>query len=151
MGFKLQSIFSLCTGYKGTAKMFSGSVFWTFVLIYLSLNGASAGVLESEGYGDKVYPNNFEKIYKISVSEGKIMEIRFTDFDVEWWGWKWSGWDKCYDFVMVHDGEDDNGDGVGADIILPKTCGHDVPAPFKSKSNKVQVHFKTDESFHYKG
>ena len=84
-------------------------------------------------------------MYDIEVSEGKTMEIKFTDFDLE---------QECpmntqciWDFVMVHDGGDNDGD----DILLPKTCNDNVPAPFTSKSNKVQVHFKTDQSVQKKG
>ena len=93
-------------------------------------------------------------MYDIEVSEGKIMEIKFTDFDLE----RECHRDHCpmnnqckWDLVMVHDGKDDDGDGVGDDILLPKTCNDNVPVSFTSKSYKVQVHFKTDKSVQKKG
>ena len=104
----------------------------------------------SEGYEKNVYPANFHKMYEIEVAEGKLMEIEFTDFELES---SWSG--QCiYDYVMVVDAADDDGDGVGDDeddILLHKTCSDMVPAPFTSKSHKVQVHFKTDKTVQKKG
>jgi hypothetical protein len=89
-------------------------------------------------------------MYEIAVAEGKLMEIEFTEFELES-----SCMGQCkYDYVMVVDAEDDDGDGVGDDeddILLPKTCSNKIPAPFTSKSNKVQVHFKTDETVQKKG
>ena len=92
-------------------------------------------------------------MYDIEVSEGKLMEIEFTDFDLEepYHCTIYDNYRCTFDFVMVHDGEDADGHGVGDDILLPKTCNNTVPAPFRSKSNKVQVHFKTDRAIQKKG
>ena len=49
---------------------------------------------------------------------------------------------------MVCDGEEDY-DGNFA--LLWETCKDTVPAPFTSKSNKVQVHFKTNGRVQKKG
>ena len=123
------------------------------LIFHIIFKGASAGVLESEGYEMDEYPANFHKMYEIEVAEGKLMEIEFTDFDLEepYHCTIYDNYRCTFDFVMVHDGEDADGDGVGDDILLPKTCNNKVPTPFTSNSHKVQVHFKTDRYIQKKG
>ena len=86
----------------------------------------------------------------LEVSEGKLMKIKFTDFELE---------PSCngscvFDYVMIMDGEDDDGDGIGddeGDELLRKTCSDNIPLPFTSKSNKIKMFFKTDGSVEKKG
>ena len=100
----------------------------------------------SEGYEKNVYPANFHKMYEIEVAEGKLMEIEFTDFELES---SWSG--QCiYDYVMVVDAADDDGDGVGDDeddILLPKKCSDKVLAPFNASQTRSKSILKLMKLF----
>jgi hypothetical protein len=99
------------------------------------LSQTTPQVLTSPGYPSN-YPPFFFNIYNLTVSEGKVMQINFTDFklDVEcWYAGLYGDW---YDHVKIVD--------ANGDILLPNTCSDNMPAPMISKSNKVEVHFQTD-------
>ena len=71
------------------------------------------------------------------MSEGKIEEIKFIDFDLE---------TECcvnrgciWNIVMVHEGEDDDGDGVGDDVLLHKNCNNYIPVPFTNNSRSKSI------------
>ena len=108
--------------------------------------GASADILYSEGYQNGEYPPDFKKMYEIEIAEGKQMKIQFTSFDLEP-----PNYGDCFDFVIIYDGEDVDGDGLGDDILLPETCGDKLPGILTSKSNKVQVYFESDIRVQKKG
>ena len=105
--------------------------------------------LTSPGYPVGYLPN-VSRTYPIEVPEGKKIEVRFLDIDLE---------NRCdgeclFDWVKVMDEEDADGDGAEddeEDILLDKSCYNDKPAVFTSLSNKIMVYFKTDESVQKKG
>ena len=75
------------------------------------------------------------------------MEIEFTDFELKH---RNNDAQCALDFLMVYDGDDDEGDVIGDDILLPKTCSDKVPEPFTSKSIKVQVHIENNGSWRWR-
>ena len=87
------------------------------------------------------YPQNYPasqfKEYPIKVSDGYVVEIVFSDFNLE---------DKTAcsaDWVQIMDG-----DGTE---LLKKSCGTTKPAKITSKTNRVKINFKSDSTYHYKG
>ena len=104
--------------------------------MYCDSNGNN--LITSPNYPNTNYPDSQDKDYPIRVAEGKIIEILFTDFELEPEA-------NCrYDWVMVVDG-----DGTE---LLPKTCGTNKPAaPILSKTNQATVKFHSDTSENKKG
>jgi len=78
------------------------------------------------------YGNNMTETFDRSVEEGSQILITFTDFDIE------SHPNCMWDWVKVVDG-----DGT---VLLPKSCGSDIPDPITSKTNRITVEFHSDGS-----
>lgn len=95
------------------------------------------GILTSPEYPNK-YKNYINKTYPILVEEGKVVEIEFTKFEVEYE-------QSCeYDWLKITESN-------GA-TILDKSCGDTKPtSPLLSKTNSVNVIFWTDHSKTYNG
>jgi len=75
--------------------------------------------------------------FSIMVEDGKLIQIHFTDFDIE-------SHDSClYDYVLITDGN-------GTEI-LPKSCGSIKPDDVTSFTNKVRVTFYSDDSVQKSG
>ena len=104
--------------------------------MYCDSNGNN--LIVSPNYPNSNYPDSQDKDYPIRVTEGKIIEILFTDFELE-------AEDNCaYDWVMVVDD-----DGTE---LLPKTCGTNKPAELlRSKTHLATIKFHSDTSETKKG
>jgi len=83
------------------------------------------------------YPNNLRRTNTIEVEEGLVVVMQFTAFDVE------SHSTCSYDHVTII-----SGDGT---TLMEKTCGSSLPADVTSTSNRVEIHFHTDEIESYSG
>ena len=107
---------------------------------------SEAKVLTSPGFpGD--YPPNLQEKYPLVVSEGKTMQISFTDFELEG---SCSG--NCtFDYVMITEDNHGDGDEDDIDLLMPRTCSNNIPPYITSKSNKAVVHFITDDEVELKG
>ena len=83
------------------------------------------------------YPNYKDEEWKIETEEGKQINFKFMDFDIE----KHS---QCrYDWVEVID---ENGQQ-----LLPRSCGTTKPSDFISVTNKATVRFHSDYSVRKRG
>ena len=80
----------------------------------------------SPNYPNSNYPDSQDKSYPMRVADGKVIEILFTDFELE-------ASENCiYDWVTVIDGD--------GSTLLAKTCGNNKPsAAIKSKTNQGKV------------
>ena len=88
------------------------------------------------------HPHNLNKTETIQVESNKVLRLEFTSFAV-WWG------SKCqYDFVKITDG-----DGT---TLMERSCGYStvsqsesyffLPPVVRTKTNKVEIFFHTDNS-----
>ena len=104
----------------------------------------TTGVLASPNYPSN-YPNNLEWTSKIEVEEGLLIVLQFTAFDIESHPCSYC---EC-DHLTIKDG-----DGT---TLLEKACGwpsegfiyggrwtSSLPTSIRSRSNMVEIHFKTD-------
>jgi len=83
------------------------------------------------------YPDNENKEYPVSVSDGNVIELTFTAFAIE-------AHESCgYDWLMVVDG-----DGT---VLLDKTCGSEKPNKITSKTKSITVKFFSDSSVSLSG
>ena len=97
---------------------------------------ATSGEVKSTNY-PSLYKNNMNQNYPIIATPGKTIKVTFADFDVEYDA-------ACrYDYVTATDA-----DGTE---LMSKTCGTDTPPPFISRTNKVNIHLRTDNSITRKG
>ena len=104
--------------------------------MYCDSNGNN--LIVSPNYPNSNYPDNQDKDYPIKVAADHIIEILFTDFELE------AHASCAYDWVQVVDG-----DGTE---LLAKTCGTNKPAAaIKSKTNQATVKFHSDTSVNGKG
>jgi len=104
--------------------------------MYCDSNGNN--LISSPNYPNSNYPDNQNKEYPIKVATGSIIEILFTDFNLE------AHASCAYDWVQVVDA-----DGTE---LLPKTCGTNKPsAAIKSKTNQATIKFHSDTSVNDKG
>ena len=105
-------------------------------MVYFRLN--AAGIVTSPNY-PKHYPHKLLKNYRIEVEQGLQLIIQFTYFKTE-------GHASClYDHLNITDG-----DGT---TLMGKTCGSpaSLPANVTSRSNVINLVFKTDGSGTAKG
>jgi len=93
-----------------------------------------SGVIASENYPDN-YPNNFNRNYTINAEDTVV--ITFLDFELE------DNPDCSWDWVMIIDGD--------GSILLPKTCGSDIPSPIRSHTNTAVIVFHSDISETFRG
>ena len=102
--------------------------------MYCDNNGKN--LITSPGYPSN-YPDNQDKTYPIQVAAGQVIEILFTDFNLEPHA-------SCeYDHVTVLDGD--------GSTLLAKTCGTNKPGKITSKTNVANIKFKSDTSVNNKG
>ncbi|XP_074648145.1 tolloid-like protein 2 isoform X2 [Tubulanus polymorphus] len=91
------------------------------------------GQLTSPNYPDYYKPNK-DCVWKITVSEGYSVALKFQSFEIE-------NHDNCvYDYLEVRDGHEDDSTLIG------KFCGYKLPEDIKSTSNKLYIKFVSDGS-----
>ena len=120
-------------------------IFKVLSFLWATLNiSFTTGVLASPNYPSN-YPNNLERTSKIEVEEGLLIVLQFTAFDIESHPCSYC---EC-DHLTIKDG-----DGT---TLLEKACGwpsegfiyggrwtSSLPTSIRSRSNMVEIHFKTD-------
>ncbi|XP_065577276.1 cubilin-like isoform X4 [Artemia franciscana] len=114
---------------------------------YKSLAGGCGGVFTSPSgsFHSPNYPNNYDHGsdcgWKITVVPNHVVELKFTDFDIE------HAANCSYDYVSVHDGPSEDY------AIILKHCGHSIPniTTIRSTSNEMFIKLVTDNSFTSKG
>jgi len=85
------------------------------------------------------YPNNEDKEYPITVDEGHVISLMFTDLKIEA-----NDQNLCvFDWVTVVDA-----DGT---VLLDKTCGDTQPDKITSNTNSITIKFVSDRSVTRKG
>ena len=76
------------------------------------------------------YGSNYQKTETLRAAQGEVLILQFTAFDLE-------PDDFCdFDYLRITDG-----DGT---ILMGNKCGDSLPPTVISKTNVVNVHFKTD-------
>lgn len=68
------------------------------------------------------------------------IEVNFDDINIEY-----GGVNCYYDYLRIYDGVDDKQSTLG------KFCGQSLPATIKSSSNKIYLHFHSDDRQTYTG
>ena len=102
--------------------------------MYCDNNGKN--LVTSPGYPSN-YPDKQDKTFPIKVAAGQVIEILFTDFNLE-------RHKSCdYDYVTVLDGD--------GSTLLAKTCGTNKPGKITSKTNVAIIKFKSDANVNKKG
>ncbi|RWS11455.1 cubilin-like protein, partial [Dinothrombium tinctorium] len=90
-------------------------------------------------YFPNPYPSNKRCIYHIAVEPGNVIQLQFTQFDVE-------GSINCaLDSVEIRDGGHENDTRIG------NFCGPLLPSLITSSFNELYITFKTDGSIENKG
>ena len=90
----------------------------------------ATGVLTSPNYPGN-YSNRFERTDTIQVEEGLLLSIQFTRFDIE------DCKSECAcDHLTITDR-----DGT---TLMEKRCGSSLPAKIRSRTNSVNIEFRTD-------
>ncbi|XP_076463979.1 tolloid-like protein 1 [Babylonia areolata] len=90
-------------------------------------------------YGDMNYDNRADCTWRIQAEEGFVIQLRFTAFELE------DEFECTYDAVTVYDGLKETAKELG------HFCGSDTPEPIKSTGPYLMIHFRTDDSIHWKG
>ena len=95
--------------------------------------GCDGFLITSPNYPDN-YPNDQNSVTEMSVADGELVQITFTDFSLE------DSRGCVYDYVRIVDG---NGEE-----LLPRTCGDhkDISAPILSKTKTASLTFVSDHS-----
>ncbi|XP_040824205.1 cubilin [Ochotona curzoniae] len=95
----------------------------------------SSGIVNSPAYSYTDYPNNLYCLYTVTVREDRVIQIKFSDFDVALSTF-------CSDdYLAIYDGSNTS------DPLLGKFCGSNTPPDVRSSNNNMLLVFKTD-SFH---
>ena len=93
--------------------------------------GCGGFLITSPNYPEN-YPNNQNITEEMSVANGSLIEITFTDFSLE------DSHGCVYDYVRIEDG---NGEE-----LLPRTCGDHKDISVMSKTNTTFLTFVSDHS-----
>lgn len=99
---------------------------------------ANSGYIENVRHNNR-YLRQMNCTYIIKVQEGRVISLKFSEFQLE-------RHSKCnYDYLSVYDGN-----STGARLI-GKFCGWDLPDPIKSRTNSLLLHFVTDQIAQHTG
>ena len=83
----------------------------------------------TDGSGSSKYDNNLSCSWTITVDEDSVVQLSFSEFDVE----------QGYDYVKIYDGLDDESD------LIASYTGSTLPPSVQSSGNSLYVVFETDE------
>jgi hypothetical protein len=92
-------------------------------------------VITSPNYPQN-YPDNQYKEYRLEVTAGSVVVLKFTHFTLE-------DASCMYDWVQVVDGD--------TTVLMDKKCGTSLPAHVTSKTNVMVLKFHTDSSVNFAG
>jgi len=99
-------------------------------------NSPMAQVVMSNNYPSN-YPDNKREVYPITVDDGHVVKLTFTDLQIE-------EHERCeFDWLQVVDG-----DGT---ILLDRTCGDKKPPQITSKTKSVKIIFFSDSMYSGRG
>ncbi|XP_048223975.1 LOW QUALITY PROTEIN: cubilin [Perognathus longimembris pacificus] len=96
---------------------------------------SSTGTIRSPSYLYSNYPDNLHCMYKITGREDRVIQLKFSDFDVDPSAF------CSQDYLGIYDGPDTSAP------LLGKFCGSTPPENIKSSNNTMTLMFKTD-AFH---
>ncbi|KAG8515901.1 Cubilin, partial [Galemys pyrenaicus] len=94
----------------------------------------SSGVIRSPAYSYSDYPNNMFCLYTITVRDNKVIQLKFSDFDVV------PSTFCSDDYLAIYDGLN------MSDPLLGKFCGSKRFPAIKSSNNSMLLVFRTDSS-----
>ena len=99
-----------------------------------------SGIIRSP-YHPANYPQHRQCTYLISAPAGNVIQLQFSDFDVE------GSWNCRYDFLEIRDGDNQNS------TVLGRYCGDSSLAPdlVTSSYNYLYLTFVTDGSVQNRG
>jgi len=83
------------------------------------------------------YPDNEDKEFPITVADGHVISLMFTDWQIE------AHASCAYDWLQVVDGD--------GSVLLDKTCGDTKPGKITSKTKSLKIKFFSDSSVNFKG
>ncbi|XP_058537778.1 cubilin isoform X1 [Neofelis nebulosa] len=92
----------------------------------------SIGVIRSPAYAHSDYPNNIYCLYTIIGREDRVIQLKFSDFDVV------PSTFCSQDYLAIYDGSNIS------NPLLGKFCGSILPPNIKSNNNSMLLVFKTD-------
>uniref|UniRef100_A0A452U8T7 Cubilin n=1 Tax=Ursus maritimus TaxID=29073 RepID=A0A452U8T7_URSMA len=92
----------------------------------------STGVIKSPAYSYSDYPNNIQCSYTIVGRDDRVLQLKFSDFDVV------PSTFCSQDYLAIYDGSDIS------DPLLGKFCGSELPPNIKSSNHSLLLVFKTD-------
>ncbi len=83
----------------------------------------------TDGSGSSKYENSLSCSWTITVDEDSVVQLGFSEFDVE----------QGFDFVKIYDGLDDQSEQIAS------YTGYSLPVDVQSSGNSLYVVFETDE------
>ena len=89
---------------------------------------ASQGVILSPNHPNN-YNQNLDQSYRIQVTQGKVIEIKFSEFKLD------SQLD-CGDYIKIEGGD--------KPLLLPSVCGVEPPSKIMTHFHKLNVFFHSD-------
>ncbi|NP_001003148.2 cubilin precursor [Canis lupus familiaris] len=92
----------------------------------------STGVIKSPAYSYSDYPNNIYCLYTIVGRDDRVVQLKFSDFDVV------PSTFCSQDYLAIYDGSNIS------DPLLGKFCGSNLPPNIKSSNHSMLLVFKTD-------
>ncbi|XP_037366570.1 cubilin isoform X2 [Talpa occidentalis] len=92
----------------------------------------TSGVIRSPAYSYSDYPNNMFCLYTITVWANRVIQLKFSDFDVV------PSTSCSNDYLAIYDGSN------MSDPLLGRFCGSKRFPNIKSSNNSVLLVFKTD-------
>lgn len=90
-------------------------------------------------YGDLNYDNRADCTWRIQAETGFRIQLRFRAFELE------DEHECAYDAVTIHDGLKETDTEIG------NYCGSETPPDVVSSGEYLMIHFRTDDSVHWKG
>ncbi|PVD37829.1 hypothetical protein C0Q70_00431 [Pomacea canaliculata] len=90
-------------------------------------------------YGDLNYDNRADCEWRLQADTGFRIQLKFRAFELE------DEHECAYDAVSVYDGQSET------DPLIGTYCGSEIPPDIVSNGEYLTIHFRTDDSIHWKG